>query len=249
MLRLLRAEVIKVRTTRVVYGMLAGALALTLLGVITSIVSAGNDDTFSLDTSEGVRNVIGSPTGAGILVLILGIIGVTGEVRHRTIVQTFLVSPDRGRVVGAKLGTYALVGLAFAVVASGLALAVAVPWLSAKDAALTGADVVAVLIGTFLSLALYGALGVGVGTLIRNQVAAVIIALVWVLIVEALLVGLLPAVGRWLPGGAQASLAGYSTTRGDLLPGWAGGLLLAAYAVALAVVGTRVTVKRDVSSG
>jgi hypothetical protein len=247
--QLLRAELIKLRTTRVVYGLLAGAIAFTLLGVISSILTAGRNGTFALDTEAGIRNVIGSARSATVLVVVLGILGVTTEFRHGTIVQTFLVTPDRRRVVEAKLGTYALAGLAFAVVGSMLTLAIAVPWLAAKDVSLslTSGEVVSVLLGTVLSFAIYGMMGVGVGTLIHNQVAAIIVALVWMQLVEGLLVELLPAVGKWLPGGAAASLAGYSTSKGDLLPMWAGGLLMAAYALALAVIGTRLTMERDVT--
>jgi len=84
-------------------------------------------------------------------------------------------------------------------------------------------------LGTVLSFAVYGMIGVGVGTLIHNQVAAIVVALVWMQVIEGLLVEVLAEVGKWLPGGAAASLAGYSTSRGDLLPMWAGGLLIAAY--------------------
>lgn len=247
--QLLRAELIKLRTTRVVYGLLGGAIAFTLLGVISSIVTAGRNGTFGLDTGAGIRNVIGSARSGTVLVVVLGILGVTTEFRHGTILQTFLTTPDRGRVVRAKLGAYALAGLGIAVIGSALTVAIALPWLAAKDVSLslTSSDVTVVLLGTILSFAIYGMIGVGVGTLIHNQVAAIVVALVWMQLIEGLLVELLPAVGKWLPGGAAASLSAYSTSRGELLAMWAGGLLMAAYAVALAIIGTRLTIERDVA--
>ncbi len=93
-------------------------------------------------------------------------------------------------------------------------------------------------------------IGVGVGALVRNQIAAVVAALAWTFVVEQLLVALWPEVGRWTPGGAASAvlqLGDLATTRGDLLPVWGGALLLVAYAVVLSVVGARVTLERDLT--
>ena len=99
-------------------------------------------------------------------------------------------------------------------------------------------------------MALYGPIGVGVGALVRNQIAAVVGALAFVFVVEQLVVALLPEVGRWLPGGATAAvlqLGDLATQRGELLPVWGGALLLVAYAVVLSVVGARSTLRRDLT--
>ena len=85
----------------------------------------------------------------------------------------------------------------------------------------------------------------GVGSLIRNQMAAVGIALGWVLVAESLLIGLAHEIGRWTPGGAAAALDGVS--RHGLLPMWGGAVLLVAYGVAFAAAGTRFTMRRDIS--
>lgn len=88
---------------------------------------------------------------------------------------------------------------------------------------------------------------VSVGSLLRNPALAVAVALLWSFVLEGLLVGLLPEVGRWLPGGAGQGLARSSTTAGDLLPMWGGGLLLAGYGVLFALVGSRFVVRRDIT--
>ncbi|MDQ4133483.1 MAG: ABC transporter permease [Actinomycetota bacterium] len=248
MAQLLRAEWRKVRTTRVVYGLLAGSVAFAVLGVVGGILGAGENDSFALETPEGVRNVFGAAAGGTALLAILGILGVTNEFRHGTIVPTLLVTPDRARVVGAKLATFALAGIVFAVVGCAVTIAIAVPWLAARDIdfSVTSRDVAVPLAGAVLAFALYGMLGVGVGTLIHNQVAAIVITLVWMMIIEGLIVALLPSVGRWLPGGALASVIGTANTRGDYLPMWAGAVLLVAYVVAFAVAGTVLTTRRDI---
>ena len=250
MRNLVAAEVAKLRTTRMVYGLLATAVALTVVSVVASILTAGRaEGTFALDTPEGVRNVLGAGGATTVLVLVLGILAMAGEFRHGTITPTLLAAPRRGQVVAAKMATYALVGLAFSAAAFAVTLAVALPWLAAKDVevALFDREVGLVAAGLLLGSALYGVLGVSVGSLIRNPATAVAIALVWSFVVEAILVGLLPEVGRWLPGGAGQGLARTSTTAGDLLPMWGAGLLLAAYGVAFALAGSRFVVRRDIT--
>ena len=90
-------------------------------------------------------------------------------------------------------------------------------------------------------------MGVGVGALLRNQTVAVTVALVWVLVVEGVLVGFAPAVGRWLPGGAGSALTGVATAKGGLLPMWGAALLLAGYGLVFAAAGTRLITRRDIA--
>ena len=63
---------------------------------------------------------------------------------------------------------------------------------------------------------------------------------------DRLVVGVLhrPGLGRWLPSGAASAL---TAPGGGTLPGWAGGLVFAAYGLALALVGGRLVVRRDLS--
>jgi ABC-2 type transport system permease protein len=250
MVRLIRTELLKLRTTRTVYWMLLGMLGFATLSVAGIIASTGRvEGTYELGTPEGLRTVINASSVGWVFVLVLGILAVTGEYRHGTITQTFLVTPDRGAVVIAKLIAYALAGLTFAVIASLLTLAIALPWLASKgiEVSLLDRDVSLVLLGVLLATSLYGSLGVGVGALIRNQVAAVVIALAWGFVVEGLLITLVPEVGRWLPGGAAAALTRKVNQSGELLPMWAGGLLFAAYASVFAAVGTRLMIRRDIT--
>ena len=94
---------------------------------------------------------------------------------------------------------------------------------------------------------MHGALGVAAGALIRNQAAAIVIALAWIMVIEGLFVGLLPELGRWLPGGAASALTSSSVKAGELLPMWAAGLVLGAYAIGFSVAGSLTVVERDVA--
>lgn len=249
MSQLIRAELLKLRTSRTALWTVVGLPATVALGVASTIASAGRSGGgFSLETVEGVRNVLGASTSGALIALILGILATSGEYRHQTVTQTFLVTPLRHRVVAAKFAAFALVGLVLAVAASVLTLAIALPWLASEGADVRIIqDIGVVLLGATAGTALYGAMGVAVGALIPNQAAAIVIALAWIMVIEGLLVGLLPELGRWLPGGAASALTSSSVKAGDLLPMWAGALVLGAYAIGFTVAGSRAVIERDVA--
>ena len=73
------------------------------------------------------------------------------------------------------------------------------------------------------------------------------VVVVWTSIVEALLVGFLPEVGRWLPTGAVSSLGGTPTAEGGLLPFWGAALVLTGYGAAFALAGSRLVLRRDIT--
>ena len=249
MKNLIYAELLKLRTTRMIYGLALAALALVGVSAISAISAAGNSRGGpALNTAAGIRNVMAAGSAGSTLVLVIGILIMAGEFRHNTATSTFLISPHRGRVVAAKLAASALVGGALALLSSALTLAVALPWLAAKHihVDIFSHNVGLVLLGGIAATTIYATVGVGVGSLIRNQMAAVIIALAWVSIVDSLLVTFAHEIGKWTPGGAAGALA--NRVAGDgLLPMWGGALLFVAYGVAFAAAGTRFTIRRDVS--
>ena len=246
MIRLVRAELTKLATTRLSYGLAAAMAAFAVLTVAANLLDRQDAPPLSADHFP---MLVGGPvtllSGAA---LVLGIVGMAGEFRHQTVTQTFLVTPDRGRVVAAKLVAYPLAGIALALVILAFTAAVAAGWLAAKGItpSLLDARLVRVLLGAVLAAGLCGLLGVGVASLVRNQVAALVGVAVWVLVVEGLLMSLLhaPSLGRWLPSAAAAAL---TNPGGAGLSRLAGALLLAAYALGLALIGTRLVVRRDIT--
>jgi hypothetical protein len=152
-------------------------------------------------------------------------------------------------VVAAKLAAAAAAGLAMALVAAAVVLAVGLPWLRARgvEVALADAGLWARVAGLAVAVALHAVLGVGLAALLRNQVAALVVGLLWWSQgVERVLVGLLhqPGLERWLPLGAASALT--APGRGTL-PMWAGGLVFAAYGLAMAALGGRLVVRRDLT--
>jgi ABC-2 type transport system permease protein len=246
MIRLIRAELTKLATTRLIYGLAAAMAAFAALAVAANILDRQGAPPLAADHFP---MLVAAPvtllSGAALL---LGILGMTGEFRHQTVTQTFLVTPDRGRVVAAKLVAYPLAGIALTLTILAFTAAVATGWLAAKGITppLLDARLGRVLLGAVLAAGLCGLVGVGVAALVRNQVAALVGVAVWVLLVEGLLMSLLhaPSLARWLPSAAAAAL---TNPGGAQLSRLAGTLLLAGYALALAAAGTRLVVRRDIT--
>ncbi len=73
-------------------------------------------------------------------------------------------------------------------------------------------------------------MGVAVGAVLRNQVAAIVGLLVWVLVVESILSSLLSVTAKWLPfSGAAGAFSSQASDR--LFDRPEAGLLMAAYVV------------------
>ena len=180
--RLIAGELIKVRTTRTALGFAAAALLLVLASVLVSIL-AGHPDTIA-----DKRDSLNFGNSISFVLLLLGAVGATGEFRHRTLAPAVLIAPDRLRLFTARTAAYALTALAVAVLMAVVTLAIGIPLLGGESGPdLAGGDYVRIAAGGLIVTALSGALGVGVGTLVRNQVFAVVGIIVWTTIAEPLI--------------------------------------------------------------
>lgn len=206
----------------------------------------------SLQTAAGQRGVFAQASAALVVVAILGILAVTGEFTHETATPTFLATPRRGRVVIAKLLTYAATGLGYAAACTAVVLAVALPWLAAKDVpvVLSGTDLARTIGGVALEVALYAVLGVGLGCLMRNQIAAIVGFVVYMFVVGPILSGVRATseVAQYLPYQAGNALGRLTySVDAAMLGQVGGGLVLLTWALAFAAIGTRVAARRDIT--
>lgn len=247
--RLVRTEMLKQRTTRTLLGGIATAPFIAGLVTIAILSAAGKqgNDPLSPDT---LVQVLGAPAGAITLIaILLGVVGMTGEYRHQTITTTFLASPRRRDVVIAKLAAHSLTGAAMGVLSLAVSTAIAVPWLQSSGVDIhVGGDAVRVAAGLVVSTALYAALGVSIGALIRNQTAAAAVVLVWLLAVEGLVGGLFGGAAflHWLPASAGRALVHVGPT-GDGLSAPIAAAVFTAYVAVLAAAGVRLTLRRDIT--
>lgn len=243
MIALVRAELLKVRTTRTTLGLVIGMVALILL--ITFGVGYGSDDQFLSERSNQFE-LLAEGSIASAFAALLGVMSLTTEVRHGTIRPTFLAEPRRVRVVGAKIAAGALAGVALGAAGVGLSFAIGRFVLGSRNIpfALDGSDVALVIGGGIAAAALWGAFGVGLGAALRNQVGAIIGLLVWVLLVENILFAIFPGQARYLPVHAANALTSIDVDH--QLGVAAGALLFVAYCVVAGVAGAVVNERRDV---
>ncbi len=243
---LLTAELIKLRTTRTFVALAATAVVLSLL--LTILTAALTEP-----TASSVRSDVFESDLTTLFILVLAVVGISGEWRHRTITSSLLAAPDRVRFMLAKTLAYAAAGVALSVLITVAVDVAGMVILSARDQPTPPAgDLVDLAWRNFVLAALLGCLGVGVGALVRNQPVAIVGLLALGFIVEPVLLGLAPSVGRFgplvgLPSGVTESDIGDGTA--DLFaPGLALALLVA-WVVLLVGLGTLLLRRRDVDGG
>ena len=250
MTRLITSEVFKLRTTRTFLGVTLGALALV---VIISLIASLAGKFGPSDRAPGI-DLMGIAGIVTLFTLVLGVLAVSTEYRHGTITPSLLVVPDRSRLVIAKLAAHFVAGLLIGALAYCLCAVIVLPILGARnvETGLHGSDLVKILVGGTVCAALFCALGVGVGALIRNQVGAIVGSLAYVFVIEPL-IGIIPgiedSVSKYGLGGLSNSLQHTSTdNNSDLLGQVPAALLLAGYALVFVVVGIYFMRRRDVTS-
>jgi ABC-2 type transport system permease protein len=197
--RLLRAELIKLRTTRTFYALAGVTIGFSLL--ITVLVASLEEP-----SQDSVITDVFQNDASSLFIMILAIVGITGEWRHRTITSSLLAAPDRIRFLWAKT-------LAFAAAGALLSVAVSISIGIVGYAILESRDLPTPELGELLGqfgrnagvAALLGAFGVGGGSLIRNQPTAIVAILVFSFVVDPVLGNLAPAVDRYSPVGSLPS--------------------------------------------
>jgi len=246
---LIRSELLKQRTTRTSGLLLMWMTGLILLVVLLHVLSLSTDH---ISSADGQLKVVGWGTGiAALFASLLGAMSITAEIRHGTIRPTFLATPRRGRVITAKLIAGALTGVAIGLLAEGLTAAIEAAGLAARGIhiQLTAGDYLQLFAGGAAAGALFAAIGVGLGAIVRQQVGAIVALCVWLLLIETTLIGNIPSAGKYAPGAAAGAIAGaiQTQTPAKLVAPALGLLLLAAYAAFAAGAGALLTNRRDVA--
>jgi len=247
-MRQIRSELLKLRTTRTTLGLVLGLLALVAFIVVIQLVAERIEDAGipRLDDPETQRAIFATGSVASLFAVLVGVLAVTGEFRHGTIRPTLLFTPVRERVMAAKGIACALAGLVLGLLAVGLTFGITLVWLAIDDVErwLDSGELAEIAAGTAVGALLWASIGVGVGAVVRNQVAAVVGTILWSMIPEPLLLALVPDVGRFMPVAASDALSGAAGP--ELLSPLAGLLVLAVWAAVLTAAGIAVTARRDV---
>ena len=246
MIRLTQLEWLKLRTTPALYVTAAATIVLTLVSASTNLLIPVQPGAPAFGSRGHVAHVLTQPAAvASMSMLILGVLLIAGEYRQRTILGTFLAEPRRARVLIAKLLIIGAVGAVLAAVTYVVTIAVAIPLYASKGLHHIPLDMTSLGLGTVLSGACYGLLGVALGALTRNTVAAIVGGLVWIQLVEVgILENAIPSVAKWLPVGAAQALTTVETSPQSLSQGVAA-LVLVGWAASLVAIATRLSTRRE----
>ena len=276
-LRSVAAEFAKILTTRMWWilalvlfgyiGLLAGGLAALFAGIQSgsidpSVGGAGGQGAVPIGSIPPLIYSFASSVGY-VFPVLLGALATTGEFRHQTLTPTFLATPRRAGVLGAKTLTLFVVGAVFGAVAllASVGFGAAVINAFGVDPLLGESETWTLVGRTVLAMGLWAIVGVGLGALVPSQVASIVIVLAFTQFVEPLLrlaasfLDWTAQVAQFLPGAASDALVGariftgmgQAASAAVSLEWWQGGLVLLAYAVAAAVGGYFATWNRDVT--
>ena len=253
----IRTEFLKIRTTRMTIGLLSGAGAWTLfVSLVESSRSGAGGLVPSLATTIGLRDVLSSTGFALILAMVFGATLSTGEFRYQTSTDTYIDEPDRRRVMIAKSITAAIVGALFGLlgtaVTTGIGLAFALS--NGYHVAMATGTIIRYGVGAVLGASLLAMIGVGVGSFLRNQTAAIIAIFAWAFGVEQVTGGLFHSIARYLPLMAANTMAGAGS--GSMpplpkgiapMPWYAVVLLLAVIVVVVSALASHTSLRKDIT--
>lgn len=284
MISSMRSEVLKIRTTAVWWSFLLAVLAATGIAAAINRFGAAQaleaapppdvreldpesarqvlaDHALSLNLDHAAASLYTSGQFLGLLfAFIIGALGVTNEFRHQTATPTFLMVPRRAQVIAAKIGAAMFWGLAFGVVSTVLSIAVGVQLFASHGAGtrLTDPDVLTAIGLNLLAYALWAVFGVGLGTLLKSQIAAITTGVVLYFIAETGVAIALTLLGdefdqQWLADAAYFLPSGASgaMTAAVQVPGtpvwWVGALTLVGYGLLSGAAGSALTARRDIT--
>lgn len=265
-----KSELRKFTSTRMWWVLLL-SLALSVVFLVGSVAGSialadalGDESVQSgfegMDPQDVALMVYSLPVSLGyVFPAVLGALSVTQEYRHRTIDTTLLMDPRRGRLILAKLIAVVPFGVAYGLVAMVMGVATGAAALTIADMP-TGLDDPATWSSIAMgvaALAVWGVVGVGLGTAMPSQVLVIILLIGWTQLAEPIVrlalgfVEPLQPVGAFLPGAAGDAMVGASLysamDSGDLLSPWAGFAVLLAYALVASAIGWVRMTRRDVS--
>jgi ABC-2 type transport system permease protein len=244
-LRLIRAEIRKLTTTRMPWGFLAALILIA--GVDAAVVMFGTDMDGSkkfIATAADQQSLMAFAFNAMIGTALFGAIAVAREYGHNTVVPTFLTAPKRVWASLAQLGAVLLAGGALGLIAQTLVttgIALALP--STKYGFMVSAgDLSQVLLASTFAGAVGAVLGAGLGAIIRNVGGAVTAVVFALFVLPPLVVQLFSEAASWIPPALGGVISGVTTD----VNVWAALAVLLAWGLVPAAIGLVVVQRRDV---
>jgi ABC-2 type transport system permease protein len=277
--RLIRAEFMKIRTTSTGLLFLTGFIVFTALALTIN----GFGSHYQLYPQQGqapraqelaqaaqahspagvaaiAAGMMTSGQRVGVLfALLLGVVVVTSEFAGQTAAVTFVTVPRRATVIWAKVAAAACCGALFWLAGTVIA-AVATPlflYSQHASASLAGWMMARAVLLNLLAFIAWGVFGLGLGALLRSQMASVVAAIVVYagsFGAELFFSALYNLFHQgWMLGApviAPAVASEVMITSGPAFPyappAWVGGIIMISYTAALVAGGIALTKRRDV---
>ena len=250
-MKLIAIELFKLRTQRAMLFLLLAALAVTLMGFfsIWVVLQTGEASrVLDLRLESTQRQLLGTG-GGSILLVVFAVVGITGEYRHRTISSTFLATPNRYPVLLAKLVAYVIVAVLYGVLVACISTAGVLALLSVENVELvvSGRDILLDYGRDLIALGLFAGFGLGVGAIVTNQIAGIVIVLVEP-IVSSIMGAVIPSIGKFLPSSAaQAFQSVQDVFFVETLSSGNGGLVFLGWVATLLAAAVYLTQQRDIT--
>lgn len=266
MIPAIRSELRKFFTTRLWWGMaigifVAGAAFAALFGFLLTGDQAGAGGPGGVPTGDATQIAntvyVGGISVGYLLLLTIGVLQIGAEYRHKTISGTFLTTPKRLQAMLAKVVALLGIGALYGLISLLGSVSVGAVVLSLRDQdAFPSGTIVRTLALSLLVLGLWALIGLGIGILIPNQVAALLIGIGVAWIVEPLLGFAMTFwefgrdhLAQFFPSSATNAVIDAVQNSPDevRLQWWAAALVLAGYAALLSGFGIWRTTRSDIS--
>lgn len=257
-MNLLKSEWRKFIYVRANWGLVIAATFISALSVAVTpfiIDSQGEMFGFGLDSQDAIDSVYANGISGYVFAIILGIMLMAGEFRHGTAVATFLTAPKRGSVVLAKLVIASVGGVLLMLISALVSfLAGYIALLQFPEAASPSETLfLNTITASVIGGAVLAIIGVALGTLVRNQMLAIVGALVYLFIIDPVLLALLPDAGKWLPSGLITAMLAIDVNAPELgidtssyLSPWLATVVLIGYGAVFAATAWATSLKRDI---
>jgi ABC-2 type transport system permease protein len=285
-LHLIHAEYRKLRTTNSWWLFALGVVLATALALLVNMLQAHfylNADAVPEGSGDGpggqaaaqaqfdlMHNVAAQAANVftsglffgGLFAMLVAILLITNEYHHQTATTTFLTTPHRSAVVGAKFVMAMLAAGFFWLVSTILSLIAGIIFFRAEGFAnhLDDWTVQHAILANLMVFALWGVFGIGLGVLIRSQLGATITSTV-LYIAGSFIAGIIFTLIRYfwikhdwvltaqviLP--AEAGRVAVAATKAypQAAPWWVGVLVLVGYGLVTGIIGTLIMRRRDIS--
>lgn len=259
----IRSEFLKFFSTRLWWGMaIALVVSTALFTGLFAFFSAGGQPAGGdfqlpgLDNPQMVSTVYSSGLlPAQAMMIAIGVLSIGGEYRHKTITGTFLATPRRSKVMAAKVISLLGIGAFYGLIMVVTSFAVGASVIASKGFPILPEGALRTLLLMLLALGLWGLIGLGLGILIPNQIAAVLIGVGFVFVVGPILSAIFAAqdwgraIAPYFPDAATSAIVNSITIPGGVqyLSVLGGTLVLIVYAAVLTIFGTWRTSRADIS--